>query len=297
MKREFLFALVIVGAALAPAASYAQAPAGTGAVYERTPSPVQAPVEGRRIVVSAMETRITPDRPYSAEAVTETAQALADGNRINRQSLTRVYRDSAGRTRRETVDAEGAVQTITISDPVAQVTYTLNPKTRVAYKGGNRLISAVRTPGGVMVDKVPAATAVGAGASRTRTTAVEGAGYASIARSAGPGGRGGAVATTTGHMKRDVLEPQNIEGVSASGTRTTTTIPAGQIGNSQELRIVSEQWFSEELQVLVLTKHSDPRSGETTYRLRNILRAEPDPSLFSVPADYTLQERTTREPQ
>ena len=71
----------------------------------------------------------------------------------------------------------------------------------------------------------------------------------------------------------------------------TTTIPAGEIGNAQEIKVVSEQWFSDELQVLVMTKHSDPRSGETIYRLTNILRAEPDPSLFTVPADYTVEER------
>jgi hypothetical protein len=90
--------------------------------------------------------------------------------------------------------------------------------------------------------------------------------------------------------KKEDLGPQTIEGVTARGTRTTTVIPAGSIGNVQDIRIVSEQWFSEDLQVLVLTKHSDPRSGETIYRLRNIVRAEPDASLFTVPADYTVQQ-------
>ena len=80
-----------------------------------------------------------------------------------------------------------------------------------------------------------------------------------------------------------------IEGVEAEGTRTTTTIPAGQIGNDLPINIVSEQWYSPELQLLVMTKHSDPRTGETTYRLTNISRAELDHSLFEVPADYTLR--------
>lgn len=71
----------------------------------------------------------------------------------------------------------------------------------------------------------------------------------------------------------------------------------GQIGNAQEIRIVSERWFSDELQALVLTRHNDPRSGETVYRLRNILRAEPDPNLFTVPADYIVQERGIRQRQ
>ena len=88
-----------------------------------------------------------------------------------------------------------------------------------------------------------------------------------------------------------------IEGVAATGNRTTTIIPAGQIGNVQEIRVVSEQWFSDDLQVLVLTRHTDPRSGENIYRLKNIVRAEPDPSLFAPPADYTIQDRNVRRPQ
>ena len=99
------------------------------------------------------------------------------------------------------------------------------------------------------------------------------------------------------NSKTDDLGQQNIEGVMATGKRTTTVIPAGQIGNAQEIRIVSEQWFSDDLQVLVMTKHSDPRSGENVYRLRNILRAEPDQTLFTVPADYTIQQRGVRRPQ
>jgi hypothetical protein len=98
-------------------------------------------------------------------------------------------------------------------------------------------------------------------------------------------------------VTKEDLGQQNVEGVMATGTRTTTVIPAGEIGNAQEIRVVSEQWFSEELQALVLTRHSDPRSGENVYRLRNILRAEPDPTLFSVPTDYTIQQRGIRRPQ
>jgi hypothetical protein len=81
-----------------------------------------------------------------------------------------------------------------------------------------------------------------------------------------------------------------IEGVEAQGTRTTTTIPAGQIGNELPIEIVSESWMSQQLQTLVLSKHNDPRMGETTYRLTNIQLIEPLPMLFEVPADYTIQQ-------
>ena len=66
------------------------------------------------------------------------------------------------------------------------------------------------------------------------------------------------------------------------------TIPAGQIGNELPINIVSERWFSPELKVLVMSRQSDPRFGETTYRLTNISRGEPAPDLFEVPADYQI---------
>jgi hypothetical protein len=100
-----------------------------------------------------------------------------------------------------------------------------------------------------------------------------------------------AVGTTV----REDLGRQNVEGVAASGSRSTTTIPAGAIGNEHPINVVSEQWFSPDLQVLVMTKHSDPRQGETTYRLSNIVRAEPERSLFTVPPDYTFRESRIRQ--
>jgi len=84
------------------------------------------------------------------------------------------------------------------------------------------------------------------------------------------------------------LGTQNFEGVDAEGTRTVTTIPADAIGNERPIEIVYERWYSKELQMIVYSKHSDPRFGEQTYRLTNINRSEPDPSLFEKPAGYKV---------
>ena len=97
--------------------------------------------------------------------------------------------------------------------------------------------------------------------------------------------------------KTESLGKQTIEGVEAEGTRTTITIPAGQIGNERPIEIVSERWYSPELQTVVMTRRNDPRSGEHTYRLTNISRAEPDRSLFEVPSDYTVREEFPRMPE
>ena len=93
-----------------------------------------------------------------------------------------------------------------------------------------------------------------------------------------------------GESTKEDLGQQSIEGVAANGTRTTTVIPAGAIGNEQPITIVSEQWFSPDLEMLVLTRHSDPRVGETTYRLTNINRSEPAASLFEIPAEFKVEQ-------
>ena len=68
-------------------------------------------------------------------------------------------------------------------------------------------------------------------------------------------------------------------------------IPAGAIGNDRDLRLVYESWFSSELQVLVKSVNSDPRAGDTTFQLTNIVRGMQDPALFRIPADYTISDR------
>ena len=261
-------------------------------------------------LMATVETRITPGRPYSAEAVTELLQVLGDGNRISKQSITRVFRDTDGRTRREQTGPAGN-ETITIWDPVAGTSFTLDPASRTAFKSG------------LLAFKTAAVTAGGggrggAGGALARTAApvaVEGVKTEDAARRERETTAKIEMAETSreasaqmkqviersvsggGKTTQEDLGQQNIEGVMATGTRMTTVIPAGGIGNLQEIRIVSEQWFSPDLEVLVLTKHSDPRVGETVYRLMNIVRAQPDPALFMVPGDYTIQERGVRRPQ
>jgi hypothetical protein len=94
---------------------------------------------------------------------------------------------------------------------------------------------------------------------------------------------------TDANVKTESLGTQVINGVSAEGTRNTLTIAAGEIGNDKPIMIVSERWFSPELQMVVKSARTDPRWGNTTYSVTNIQRTEPAASLFAVPADYTVQ--------
>jgi hypothetical protein len=90
------------------------------------------------------------------------------------------------------------------------------------------------------------------------------------------------------------LGTQTMEGVLVTGTRTTKTIPTGQIGNEKPISIVIEVWTSPDLKTVVMSKRSDPRMGEQTFRLTNIVRVEPDASLFTVPADFKIVDGPQR---
>ena len=107
-----------------------------------------------------------------------------------------------------------------------------------------------------------------------------------------PSGRG----ANNPNVKTETLARQTIEGVPADGTRTTFTIPAGEMGNELPIQVVTERWYSPDLQTFVLTKHSDPRTGDTVTRLTNINRSEPSHTLFEVPADYKVTENTRQRP-
>jgi hypothetical protein len=260
--------------------------------------------------------------PYSADAVTETVQTLGDGNRIVQNSSAKIYRDSAGRTRREqsfkaigpwAVSGEPPVM-ITINDPVAGLTYSLNSNMKTAHKMGTpRLagMSGVARDRAILkerLEKQKAANGAEAGVSvanevvikerasvNSSSVAMRGVatGAAIGALRAGfPMSMGNGMMSWSGdaEVNQEQLGTQTIEGVAAEGTRVTFTIAAGKIGNERPIVTVNEQWYSQELQTIVLSKNSDPRMGETTYRLTNIDRSEPDPSLFQVPADYTVEE-------
>ncbi|HEV3468963.1 MAG TPA: hypothetical protein VG148_06550 [Pyrinomonadaceae bacterium] len=243
--------------------------------------------------------------PYSAQAVTETVQTLGDGNRIVRKNSAAVYRDSEGRTRRDQTlghvgpfaSAGDAPQTSFINDPVAGVNYVLDPRTKTARKLPAfefRFRAEGREP--AVQDKVRRRVKV---EERMKVEGEEAAAHGFVFAAPAPPppghGPGGPDVVFFGHSSRaetktEKLEKRVVEGVEAEGQRTVTTIPAGEIGNEQPIQIVHERWYSPELQLVVMTRHSDPRFGETTYRLTNISRGEPGAALFQVPADYALKE-------
>lgn len=234
--------------------------------------------------------------PYSATATTETIQTLGDGNQIIRKNEATVYRDGEGRVR-----VDRRLQTIGkwstggepllvsfISDPVSGVHYDLDSTTKTAYK--RNALKEVRLQKELETLKV-------------KLKAAE-ATYIKVKAEAGAADESKKPARDKIELKKpsddsrrkvESLGRQMIEGVEVEGSRTTVTIPAGEIGNTMPIEIVSEHWFSPDLKIMVMSKSRDPRSGETTYTLTDISRGEPDRSLFEVPVDYTIVDESDRK--
>jgi hypothetical protein len=263
---------------------------------------------------------VVEGKPYSARSITESTQTLADGNRITQRNESVFYRDSKGRTRSEqTLGGVGPWQTdkpvtlINIHDPVAGRSYVLDPEARTANElrpFRMRIDAAQSDSESVEVGVRGAWTAAvppPPGAAPGVPVLPSGAGVATnvtvVRRFDGPPG-GGQVFTqgTTVAMSPiasaqlgtdnpgEDLGEQVLEGLVVKGTRHVETIAAGSMGNERPIEIVTERWYSPDIDAVVLHRFSDPRFGETTYRLVNVVSGEPSPDLFQVPQGYELRE-------
>jgi hypothetical protein len=209
--------------------------------------------------------KVVTGAPFSAVAISETTQTLADGNHITRKTQTNLFRDGQGRIRREvTLSGFGPMASsgqpksfVVINDPVAEATFVLHPDQKTAEKMGKPFARMRGPRQGAISEKMN---------SRQQQE------------------------IANGTLKKEDLGTQTIGGVTAQGTRFTKTIPAGQMGNEKPITIVRESWYSNDLQTTVMSKRSDPWSGETTYTLTNIQRSEPSAALFAVPSDYTVTQ-------
>jgi hypothetical protein len=208
-------------------------------------------------------------------------------------------RDSEGRTRREAgINLLGAAaqkptgKLITIFDPVSGSRYILDSESKTAHK----IAVSPLNPGAIRGEA--GANAAFEKGERVMVYHTEGG--------PGPGGPGAGGPGPDTFFKQvfvskgehadgpapvtENLGDQTIDGIHATGTRITTTIPAGRMGNEQPITVTSERWFSPELKITVMTKHNDPWAGELKTQFTNVNSSEPDPSVFTIPADYKVLE-------
>ncbi len=276
------------------------------------PGPMPMLDHTRMGAMMRMHGKVVKNAPYSAEVIAEQQHNLADGNQIVNKTSSMSYRDSAGRTRQEMRDAGGAVRTVTIHDAVDGTTYILDPENKTATKVGPRReiariagdkararIAEMHEEGGdrFIVKRVERGVDGEARRRiredvriRVRKELADGPPMAGMDR-IGP-----MIAGAFGDMKwaskasvKD-LGTREIDGVKAQGKLKSYEIPAGDIGNRNAIVVAAESWYAPDLQVTLLTKRSDPRTGERTWRLAGIKRDEPAAALFTVPPDYTVKD-------
>lgn len=261
-------------------------------VIQRAPEPglgwLTVPIDVDPIVTNA---------PYSADAVTTVTQLLGDGTKIERSVTAKVFRDGMGRVRREQTviglasltPAQDGQRTITISDPVERVTITLDERAKIARRAPmvgwmirqlNNVKSGVffrlqSDDAAVFTRRLP--TPLGDAVPGDVLNQLQGG---RTGRSTQPSPAPAGPATSLG--------TRTIEGVLVTGKRTTQTIPAGQIGNDRPIVISDEVWESDVLKAVVVSKHTDPRTGTVDYKLTNIRLGEPSADLFTIPPGYTI---------
>lgn len=198
--------------------------------------------------------KLTPNAPFSAEIVVENTRRLFDGSTVTKQTKGAVYRDAQGRTRRE--------------QPIDNI-------------GGFPVVAEDGSPQKlVFINDFPGKTHYFLDLNRK------------IARQHPlPENRPFLPDVEPKNGKTESLGTKTMEGVSVEGTRTTFEIPAGQIGNDKPIQVVTEKWFSPELQVVVYSRHVDPIAGEHIFRLVNIKKGEPSADLFVVPAGFKIENQ------
>jgi hypothetical protein len=278
MRYALLFGLGIFAACCA----FAQDPQKATLLYQTTGSASTGPV----VVSGKMFASTVQGAPYSATITNESVQTLADGNRIVQTSTGATARDSQGRTRQDTalpaignLAAADPPHIVFILDPVAKVSYTLNLTDKTAQKLSMPTPEAgsVSSNGGRQVFISQFSTTSAGGAPPLP------AGPPFMAMKA-------LAMDDQSDATTEDLGTQTMEGLLVTGTRTTHTIPAGEIGNEKPITVVTEVWTSPDLKTVVYSKRTDPRMGEQTFKLTNVVRAEPDPALFTIPADFKLTD-------
>jgi hypothetical protein len=280
-----LFLFLLTGAA---SAQLPPLPAGPGEAISTSPGmqmQMKVSTMGFR-VNDNMDASPVKGNPFCGSITSEHTQVFADGNRIHTTDTSMVCRDSQGRIRREAeINLLGAApqkdlpKIVTILDPVAGVRYVLDSNMKIARK----------------MPIQPFASLPDAAAQTSGRVAVVVRNDAAVT-SGGPGNvmfYSNAMATKTAGPDQNPpnvenLGDQTLNGIHATGTRVTTTIPAGSMGNEQPIVVQSETWSSPELKATVMTKHTDPWAGELKTQLTNVNNSEPDPSLFTVPSDYKI---------
>jgi hypothetical protein len=267
----------------------------------------------RSDAAAAAKSSNVKNAPFSADVITQYDRTLDKGGHIHRESRGKVYRDSQGRMRTESETSalqpgsERSDHHIMITDPLQQVVIYLNPRNKTAtiFHFGDVNPAPVTTakqskPKEKSKIRVGGQPGIGGGPTDT-------IGVPQVPSGQGDTPSNGSIPardSTTSAMEASILATnagatvvplgtKTIEGVSATGSRTTRTMNPGTMGNDRPIVFISDTWASTDLKVTVLTETDDGQAGHSTMKLVNIVRSEPNPALFQIPPDYTVKENVS----
>lgn len=290
MKTKQLLLAVLIATSLPALANSGPAPQVLG----------QARAAALAAPLMTHEAKTVKNAPYSAQAVSEKVQSLPDGNQITVRNTSNYYRDSAGRTRREVTTEDGALRNITLRDADGVVTI-LRPRDQSAIRitAPREMAAAARERARARMEKLRGEGKLPPDAAGREAIIVK-----RIERAKGDSGHGAGLGRRLAGAFGDrewsskavtrELGTREFNGVKAEGKMRSYEIPAGELGNRNPIVVTHETWYAPELKVTVYAKHSDPRTGEHTYRLDNLKRDEPAAGLFAVPPDYTVTDARKR---
>lgn len=209
------------------------------------------------------ETVTTPGLPFQAERTTRIYHKLIDGNEISREEHETIARDDDGRFYDESKLTSSGGKPLPnagtfhlVADPVAHTTINWSTFSQVATSSH--------------IGPTAHLTVTPLQAQRDETAFIP---------------KNSSIITTQD------LGKKTIAGLPATGTRTTTAIHAGAIGNTRDIVITHEVWISTDLQITISESDDSPVSGTRTAEITSITRTAPPPTLFQLPPDYTIKER------
>lgn len=208
-------------------------------------------------IVGGFGGKVVTGAPFTAQVSIETTQMLSNGTHVDQKQTASIARDSMGRTRRE----------LTLSN--------IGP---LAASGQSPHVAFIRDP-------VAGKSYILDEDKKTDVT------FSRPANGNANGEERGAMRQQRMEQRENVqttsLGTKTIDGLTVQGTQMTRTIAAGQIGNDKPIVITRQEWYSQDLKMVISSTRTDPRFGTTTYQLTNIDRSEPAQTLFTVPSDYT----------
>jgi hypothetical protein len=252
---------------------------GFGPIYAQTNTPISNRYSPGAIPYGAIggttdDTTVT-GQPFSAEINARKVQSKRGDGQIVYESHGLLARDSEGRVRREQLPSPKApssgggnvfvTHSVTISDPVGMVQLRWDDQTsEILHKNTVSQSALPKRPGGGGPQVLDACERENG---NTRSY---------------PNGETQTI---------QALGERTIQGIRAQGCRVSTFIPVGAIRNEQAFTVTDDSWTSYDMHLTLLKTHHDPGMGEDeTIELDNIIRMEPDPSLFQPPPGYEVQD-------